>query len=103
MAPCYAQSVIVRKPGGFSLPVPPGWKVRVAPGVKYSVAMGPSSNNFAPDPVVLNQTFHGGVKQYAQAVRGDMSDTKLLTQSPIVTKSGIAGYKLAYETVHKGG
>ena len=54
MAPCYAQSVIMRKPGGFSLPVPPGWKVRVAPGVKYSVAMGPSSNNFAPNLVVLD-------------------------------------------------
>ncbi|MBC7808277.1 MAG: DcrB-related protein [Akkermansiaceae bacterium] len=106
VAPCHAQESIRSTEAGFTLPAPKGWKVTEIAGLKYKVAVGKPANGFAPNIVIVDEAFGGTVNAYAEVNKKNAAKfapgSKLLSNSAFVTKGGIAGVKLAYNTIQQG-
>lgn len=101
VVPVLAQGTRLTEPaGGFSYTVPAGWKVRAVPGQKYKMCYGPSANNFVPLMIELIQQDPQTTEKFTPDGIADankhMKRFHVVSQSPIVTASGLHGIRLAF-------
>lgn len=92
--------------GGFSFVRPEGWQLTDIPGLDYEGAIGPSSNGFAPNITVVDETFGGTLDEYVEAnvetLQSSFEGFQIVDQGDFRPNEGDNAVRLATESMQQG-
>ena len=92
--------------GLFSYVPPNGWKVVEFPGLKFKICRGEPVKDFAPNIIVIDETYTKSLDDYAKdnivTMRKMFQGMKLLDQSDFTTADGTRAIKLLTERYDDG-
>lgn len=92
--------------GGYSFVPPDGWSVQELPGLKFKVAVGPASEEFAPNINFVDDAFAGTLEEYVQSnivtMESIFQDLRILEISEFVPNAGSAAVRVATENTQQG-
>jgi hypothetical protein len=92
--------------GLFSYVLPNGWKVAEFPGLKFKISRGEPVKDFAPNIIVIDETYTKSLDDYAKdniaAMKKMFQGMKLLGQSDFKTADGTRAIKLLTERYDEG-
>lgn len=88
--------------GGFSYFPPSGWRVAELAGLQYKIAVGPTSDDFSPNLVIVSEANTGTLAEYLTAnktaMAGVFSELEFLSEAEFLPAEGEAGIKLVFES-----
>lgn len=102
-APVHGQTL---KEDRFSYILPKGWIAKDTGILKFRAALGPPSNGFAPNIIVIEEPFTGTLEQYVNGSERSLAQTtpgyRSLAKSAFTTSEGLRGVKLVTNQVQSG-
>lgn len=87
--------------GKFSFIPPDGWQMGELAGLKYQVAVGPVSDEFAPNLNIVDEAFSGALEEYAEAnltvLEQTLTNLNVVDQADFTTDDGAEALKVVLE------
>lgn len=106
LAPALPARAQTLKEDRFSYTVPKGWAIKDTGVLKYKVALGPRSNGFSPNIIVIEEPFTGSFAQYVDLSERNVEQStpgyQKLSKAPFVASNGLKGVKLITNQVQSG-